>query len=133
MYYVLIAIVVAVIFLLVFAATRPASFVITRSVRVNAPASKVFAEVVDFRKWLAWSPWEKLDPATKRSYGGSPSGVGATYAWEGNSKVGAGNIRMTEVRPDSLIRIELNFLKPFKATHATDFTFTQEGTQTVFT
>ena len=40
---------------------------------------------------------------------------------------------ITESRPDDLIRIKLEFLKPFASTCATEFTFKPEGNQTVVT
>ena len=38
-----------------------------------------------------------------------------------------------ESRPDELIRIKLEFLKPFKATSTSEFTFKPEGNQTAVT
>lgn len=114
-------------------ASRPSAFRITRSVTVSGPASAVFVQVNDFRRWDRWSPWEKLDPATKKSYEGPGAGAGARYAWAGNSKVGEGRMTITESRPNELIRIRLEFLKPFRATHTTDFTFKQEGDRTIVT
>ena len=66
-------------------ATRPADFCVKRSAAVAAPATAVFAQVNDFRKWTAWNPWEKVDPAMKLTYSGPASGAGASYAWEGNN------------------------------------------------
>jgi hypothetical protein len=40
---------------------------------------------------------------------------------------------ITDSRPSDLIRIKLDFLKPFKATNTTEFTFKPEGQQTVVT
>ena len=37
---------------------------------------------------------------------------------------------ITESRPSDLIRIRLEFLKPFPATNTTEFTFKPEGNQT---
>ncbi len=93
MYMILIVLAVIIGLLLIVITMQPPDFRISRSVTMNVPASKVFDEVNDFRKWEAWSPWEKIDPATKKTYGGAVSGVGATYHWVGNSKVGEG--RMT--------------------------------------
>jgi predicted enzyme related to lactoylglutathione lyase len=86
--------------------------------------------VNDFHKWQAWSPWEKLDPAMKRTYAGAAGGAGAVYAWAGNNQVGEGRMTLTESRPGELIRITLEFVKPFRATNTAEFTFTPEGGQT---
>jgi hypothetical protein len=123
---------IVVVFIVV-AATRPSELRITRSARISAAPSAVFAQVNDFHKWTAWSPWEKLDPDLKRTYEGALAGTGAVYSWSGNKKVGEGRMTLTESRPSDLIRLKLEFLKPFKATNATEFTFKPEGNQTFVT
>jgi Polyketide cyclase / dehydrase and lipid transport len=111
-------------------ALQPAHYQVERSATINAPAPIVFAQVNDFHKWAAWSPWAKLDPAMKQSYEGAPAGNGAVYAWTGNSQVGEGRMTITESRPSDLIKIKLEFLKPFTATNATEFTFAPQGNET---
>src|SRR5437660_3087557 len=124
---ILIAVAVIVIGLAVVVAFQPTSFRVTRTATISASPAAVFAQVNDFHNWVAWSPWEKLDPGMKRSYEGAPSGAGAMYAWAGNRQVGEGRMTITESRPSDLIRIKLEFMKPFKATNATEFTFIPEG------
>jgi len=51
--------------MVVFIAMRPADFRVARSATVTDPPVTVFAQVSDFHKWEAWSPWAKLDPACK--------------------------------------------------------------------
>ncbi|MGB7838428.1 MAG: SRPBCC family protein, partial [Terrimicrobiaceae bacterium] len=105
-------------------------FRVVRSAILSAPAQALFALVNDFHRWEAWSPWEKLDPALERSYDGAPAGVGAVYSWVGNNHVGEGRMTILESHPNDLIRIKLEFLKPFAATHTADFTFKPEGDRT---
>jgi hypothetical protein len=62
------------------------------------------------------NPWGKIDPAMKRTYEGAPSGTGAVYTWTGNAQVGEGRMTLTESRPSDLIKIKLEFLKPFAST-----------------
>ena len=62
--------------LLGFAAARPASFRLQRSVLINVPPDKVFALISDFKQWPHWSPWEKLDPNMARTFSGTERGVG---------------------------------------------------------
>ena len=131
--YVLIAVAVVVIVIVAIIAMQPSDFRITRTATVSAPPPAVFAQVNDFHKWEAWSPWEKLDPAMKKTYEGASEGTGAIYSWVGNNKVGEGRLTLTESRPSDLIRIKLEFLRPWKATNATEFTFKPEGNQTVVT
>lgn len=108
-------------------AMQPADFKIVRSATVSAPAAIVFAQVNDFHKWDAWSPWAKLDPAMKQAFEGPESGTGAVYSWEGNNEVGAGRMTLTESRPSEFVRIKLEFLKPFAAVNTTEFSFAPQG------
>jgi hypothetical protein len=111
-------------------ALQSSEFRVVRSAILSAPAQALFALVNDFHRWEAWSPWEKLDPALKRSYDGAPAGVGAVYSWVGNNQVGEGRMTILESNPNDLIRIRLEFLKPFAATHTAEFTFKPEGDRT---
>jgi hypothetical protein len=60
--------------LLLVAATRPDVFRVERAINIAAPPDRVFALINDFRRWDAWSPWDKKDPAMKRTYGATTSG-----------------------------------------------------------
>jgi len=130
---ILIAIAVIVVLFVIIVATRPAEFRITRSTTIAAPPAAAFQQVNDFHKWEAWSPWAKLDPACKNTFEASPAGKGAIFAWAGNKQVGEGRMTLTESQPNDLIRINLEFLKPFKATHTAEFTFKPEGNRTIVT
>ncbi|MBL8297310.1 MAG: SRPBCC family protein [Rhodanobacteraceae bacterium] len=112
---------------LIAAALQPDSFRVERSIRIKAPPEKIFAFIDDFHRWAAWSPWEKLDSAMKRDYSGAASGQGAVYAWEGNSKVGQGRMQIVESSPHSVIRIQLDFLKPFEAHNTAEFRLQAEA------
>jgi uncharacterized protein YndB with AHSA1/START domain len=116
--------------LLALAAMRPNSFRVERSTTIVAPAEKVFALINDFHQWAAWSPWEKLDPALKRSYGGAAAGKGAIYEWEGNSKAGTGRMEIIDAAVPSGVRIKLDFIKPFKAQNTAEFTLEPQGGST---
>jgi uncharacterized protein YndB with AHSA1/START domain len=116
-----------------FVATRPSDFRVERSIEIAAPTEAVFPHVNDFHRWAAWSPWEKLDPAMKKDFGGAPAGVGATYAWQGNDDVGSGKMSITESRPNERIGIQLVFLSPFEATNKTEFAFTPAGAGSTLT
>jgi hypothetical protein len=121
-----------VVFVLV-VAFQPASYRVTRTATLPAPAAEVFAQVNDFQKWEAWSPWAKLDPAVKNSFQGPQAGPGAIFSWAGNDKVGEGRMTLTESRPGEFIRIKLEFIKPFASVCDTEFTFKPLGPGTSVT
>src|SRR3954452_18718991 len=101
---ILIGIVVVVALLSIFIATRPAAFSVSRSRMMSAAPSAVFAQLNDFHKWEAWSPWAKMDPNAKSTFDGPTGGEGAKFAWDGNKNIGAGNMTITESVPDDHVR-----------------------------
>jgi uncharacterized protein YndB with AHSA1/START domain len=126
-------IVALVAIVLIYAATRPDSFSVQRTATIKAPPEKVFALINDFHNWSAWSPWEKLDPAMKRTHSGAKSGQGAVYAWLGNSDVGEGRMEITESVPSSKVGIQLDFITPFESKNTTLFTLQPQGDSTQVT
>lgn len=124
---ILIVLAVALVALLAYASTRPDSFRVERSTTIKAPPEKIFAHLQDFHRWAAWSPWEKLDAAMKKTYGGPEAGKGATYAWS-SDKAGAGSMEILEAAPAQALKIKLDFTKPFEAHNLVDFTLKPQGT-----
>ena len=122
-----IIIVLAIIIILILAAMKPDTFRVVRSTSIKAPPDNIVPLISDFQKWGGWSPYEKMDPAMKRSFSGPASGKGARYAWEGK-KAGAGSMEITEVKP-SQVSLKLDFTRPFKANNLVDFTLAPRGTQ----
>jgi uncharacterized protein YndB with AHSA1/START domain len=110
-----------IVVLLVVISTRPASFRVERSAQIGAPPSAVFLLLNDFQHWVKWSPWEKLDPNMKKTFDGPAAGPGARYAWVGNSKAGEGRMTILDSKPNELLSIQLEFVKPFAATNRTTF------------
>src|SRR3954468_3178246 len=116
-----IAVVVLIAGVLAYAATKPDTFRVQRAASIKAPAEKIAAVLGDFHAWEAWSPWEKMDPAMKRSFTGEPKGKGAIYLWQGNGKVGEGRMEITDATA-SRVAMDLDFTKPFEAHNKVAFT-----------
>ena len=108
-------------------------FRVQRAASIKAPPDKVFPFINDFKRWEAWSPWEKKDPAMKRSFGATTGGKGATYAWEGNKDVGQGSMEITQSVPSSRIALKLDFVKPFEGHNVVEFTLEPKGDATQVT
>ena len=119
--------------ILIYAATKPDSFRIERSTTIKAPSEKVFALINDYKQREAWSPWEKIDPALKRTYSGAASGVGAIYEWSGNKDIGQGRMEIVESTPSTKVSLKLDFITPFEAHNMVDFTLAQQGDTTTIT
>jgi len=105
-------------------------FTLERSSTMPASPQAVYEQIVDFRRWQQWSPWEELDPDLQRIYSGAESGVGTVYEWSGNKKAGQGRMEMTEAMPSSRVVVALDFVKPFKSSNTTTFTLTPDGSGT---
>jgi len=129
----LIAVAAVVVVFVVFVALQPADFRVERSATMRGAAPTAFAQVNDLQNWRKWSPWEKIDPELRRSYEGPKAGTGAIYAWQGNKDVGEGRMTITDSRPGELVRIKLEFFKPFAATNTTEFRFKPDGDNTAVT
>lgn len=112
---------------LTYAATRPDTFRIERSISIIAPPEKIFSLIDNFHQWEAWSPWEKIDPACTRSYSGADSGKGAVYRWQGNQNIGQGRMEIIESSPFSKMVIDIDFIKPFAAHNTIEFFLEHQG------
>jgi hypothetical protein len=109
-----------------YVATRPDAYHVERSTTVDAPAATVFAQIDDLSVWKEWSPWEKKDPAMKRTLSATTSGVGATYSWEGNKEVGKGKMTIVDSRPGEKVAEKLEFIEPFQSQSEVSFTLKTE-------
>jgi hypothetical protein len=114
------------------AARRPDESRIERARSIPATPAAIQAQLVDFHRWRAWSPWERLDPNLNRAYSGAASGVGAGYAWQGNNKAGEGRMTIVAVEP-TRVEVKLEFIKPFAATNTTIFALAPDGAATTVT
>jgi uncharacterized protein YndB with AHSA1/START domain len=115
--------------ILIYAATRPDTLVVQRSATIKASPEKIFALINDFDQWSAWSPYEKKDPAMKRTRSGAPKGKGAVYTWDGNKDVGKGRMEIADAQPQK-ITIKLNFEKPFEGHNIVTFALEPKGDST---
>lgn len=116
--------------ILAFASTKPDTFHVERTATISAPAEAIFPLINDFRQWDSWSPWEKLDSAMTKIHSGAATGVGAVYAWEGNSDVGSGKMEITESEAPSKVTIQLDFTEPFESSNITEFSLEPDGNAT---
>lgn len=70
--------------LAVFAAASlllPQSWVLERSLVIDAPADRIWSSLIAPPAWARWSPWQLRSPDLPVRYAGAPSGVGARWSW----------------------------------------------------
>ena len=123
-----VVIAVAVVAVLVYAATKPDKFGVQRAASIGAPPEKIFPLIDDLHAHTSWSPFEK-DPNMKRTHSGAARGKGAVYEWEGNRQVGAGRLAIIDSTP-SKVTMALDMLKPFEAHNVVEFTLEPQGGST---
>lgn len=125
-----IAIVIAALLaaILIYAATRPNTFVIQRTTSIKAPAARIHPLIDDFHQWPQWSPYETKDPAMTRTFG-APRGKGSVYAWQGDKNVGSGRMEITDTSL-SKVTVDLQFISPFKAHNTAEFSLVPSGETT---
>jgi uncharacterized protein YndB with AHSA1/START domain len=129
---IVIAAAIVVAALLAYAASKPDTFAVSRTVLIAAPPEQIFPMIDDLHAQSAWSPFEK-DPNMKRTHGDATRGKGAVYEWDGNRQVGAGRIAITDSVPPSKVVLALDMHRPFKAHNTVAFTLVRSGAGTSVT
>lgn len=124
---IILAIVVVIAAIVIYAASRPDTFSVERSAVIHATPDKVFAQINDLHNWQAWSAWERKDSQMKKTHSGAASGVGAVYAWEGNANVGKGSMTISESIPSQKVLIKLDFIAPFEGHNMADIRLQAQG------
>jgi uncharacterized protein YndB with AHSA1/START domain len=106
------------------AVTQPDTMFVERRIVIDAPPAKVFPWLEDPKKTSEWSPWDRKDPAMKKTYSGAPKGVGAVYEWDGNKEIGAGRLEITEVVPLKRVVMDLHFTRPMEGRNVAEYGLT---------
>ncbi|MDT4289493.1 SRPBCC family protein [Methylomonas sp. MO1] len=127
---ILIVLALAIVCILIYAATKPDTFRVQRSITIKATPETIFPLISDLHNMQTWSAWEKVDPGMKRTYSGAASGPGAVYEWEGNQEIGQGRMEILDATPPAKITIRMDFIKPFPARNTLEFVLQAEGDST---
>jgi hypothetical protein len=90
------------------------------------PTAVPFSWINDLRRWQEISPYAKMDPNARYAFGGPVSGPGAELSWTGNNRIGEGRMTIVESQPSELVRMKLEFIKPFASQNMAEFTFRPE-------
>ena len=117
---IILALIIVLVVILIIA--LPTKYNLERSVTIDAPKNIVFKQVVEFKNFIKWSPWSKLDPDMTYEISDIDGEVGAVYSWSGNDSVGTAsltNVAITEDRIDQ----KLDFTAPWEAHDLSYFLF----------
>jgi uncharacterized protein YndB with AHSA1/START domain len=116
--------------ILIFAANKPDTIRVERSIVIDAPPARVFGLLNDFHQWPQWAPQDKDDPTMTRTYSGATGGVGAVSNWRGKRSTGTGRMEIVESVPDARIAVKVDFVEPFAAHNLNEFTLRPAGATT---
>jgi uncharacterized protein YndB with AHSA1/START domain len=106
---------------LIFAASKPKTFRIQRSIGIGAPPEKVFRLIDNLHNWARWAPQDREDPSMTRTYSGPENGKGAASEWIGSGSSGKGSMLITDSLPSTKISIQVDWVKPFVARNVNEF------------
>lgn len=112
---------------LAYAATKPDSFTVSRSLDVHAPSERIFPLIANLRTMNTWNPFVAPDPDIRITYSGPDSGAGAVHTWSGNRNVGEGRIEIVEATQPTHVAMRLQMIKPLKADNRVDFSLAGQG------
>lgn len=73
---------------------------------IAAPPAQIHPWIADLRRWPSWTYPEGGDHGrTTHTFGGAPSGVGATWAWDG-PEMGKGRMEIVRAEPEAGVWID---------------------------
>lgn len=121
-------IVAALVIFLAYVSTRNGHFHYERSGIINAPVTRIFPVISNFKMGSQWNPYDQKDPNMKRNFSGVDGAVGSKMEFEGNAEAGSGWLEITKIEPNSFVEIHLHMTKPFVADNTIMYRLTSEGT-----
>lgn len=127
---IIIGLAVVIVGIFAIAATRPNTYTVERSLKINAAPEKIFPYLISWKKGLEWSAWEKTDKDVVRKFTGPESGLGAVYEFEGK-KAGHGILSIKSLVPNDNVKIDLTFYEPMQGSNDITYSLKKEGNETV--
>ena len=118
--------------ILLVAALLPKTIKISVETTINAPQATVREYVKHIKNQEYYSVRVMADPNIKLDYSGTDGTVGFTSVWDSKEKnVGAGSQTITSIDEGNSYTVQIDFLRPMKATNFATTTLTNiSGTET---
>jgi effector-binding domain-containing protein len=105
--YILFLVLIAIIAVSIYAAIQPSQYDVQRTRILNVPQAVVYNNIIDYKNWSEWGPWQEEDPSMVYEYPEKTSGVGGSYSWTG--KDGAGSMETLNAKPYSYVEQKIMF------------------------
>lgn len=108
---------------------------VVKSVVINAPAHKVYEQMLLLQNFNNWSVWNQSDSSIRYTSNELPDGkVGATLMWEGNAMLsGKGKIALTGLDPDKQVTHHITLIEPQKLEADSKFDLKEQNGATTVT
>jgi hypothetical protein len=75
---------------------------------IDASPAAIFPEVSNYRNFVVWSPWNKMDPEAAQTFEGDPGTIGSKMNWDG-PKTGKGSQRIIELAGNKRVKSAMEF------------------------
>jgi len=95
---------------------------VEREVVIHRPLAEVFDYVKFLKNQENYSKWLMIDPDMDKSYRGVDGTVGSVLVWDGDNKVGAGEMEIVALTENQRIDYGLRFREPFESVAASYMT-----------
>lgn len=114
---------------------RPASgtFLIKRSVTIDAKPERIYPFINDPRKFNTWNPFARKVPSMKMDYRGPAQGPGAAYDFDGGPEFGIGSVEVVASNAPSSVGMRLQMSAPMPCDNRIEFTLVPRGGATEVT
>ncbi|WP_338357905.1 SRPBCC family protein [Yeosuana marina] len=86
--YLLFLLLIVIIGFCIYTAVQPNSFKVSKTRTINAPASVIYNNVIDFKNWKTWSSWAEDDSNMKVYLSEQTKGINGSFSWENGDGVG---------------------------------------------
>lgn len=105
--YVLVSLLGIILLLLLVGLALPKTYMVKRSLIINANPEEITATIAEPSTWSIWSVWnKKTDPTVEFEYNGPESGVGAEMSWQGDI-LESGRLKIEEHIPGKSVKYSL--------------------------
>lgn len=124
--YVAIALCVGLGIAVAIASRKPDEFRVARTLRIDAPAERIFPLISNLEAMNTWNPYALRETGGTFRYAGPASGAGAECHFDGPNS-GSGRIAISRTAPPSQVVMRLVMTKPIKADNEVTFTVDPNG------
>lgn len=102
------------------------SYTIEESIEIKASIDKVWENISSFKNMTKWSPWLVMDKKSKLDYSINDTEIGSKFSWDSNI-LWSWEETIKEITTKKEIKLDLNFLKPFKGNSKVKITLEQNS------